>query len=78
MTGGTAATQANSELLFQAVNPGNAGNVQVVFQANPAITAGNETVNYDAAANTLTFQVTSKIRSTRKPSKPRPTTSSPR
>ncbi len=49
----------NSELLFQAVNPGSTGNVQVVFQANAGVTAGNETVQYNAAANTLTFQIAS-------------------
>ncbi len=47
----------NSGLLFQAVNPGPAGNVQVVFQANAGITEGNETVQYDSSANTLTFQI---------------------
>ena len=47
----------NSELIFQAVNPGNAGNVQVSFQTNPAITEGNETVQYNATAGTLTFQI---------------------
>jgi flagellin-like hook-associated protein FlgL len=54
---GTEASGSNSELLFQAVNPGSAGNVQVVFQANPAITAGNETVQYDPVGKTLTFQI---------------------
>ena len=64
-TGGGSGTNAwgwetapsNSELLFQAVNPAITGNVQVVFQSNPSITAGHETVNYDSAAHTLTFQV---------------------
>ena len=31
--------------------------MQVVFQANAGITAGNETVQYDPTANTLTFQI---------------------
>ena len=47
----------NSELLFQAVNGGTAGNVQVVFQTNAGVTQGNETVAYDPAAKTLTFQI---------------------
>jgi len=54
---GWAVTRPNSELLFQAVNPGTAGNVQVVFQANAGITQGSETVNYDPVAGTLTFQI---------------------
>ena len=54
---GTERPVTNSELFFQAVNPGTAGNVQVVFQANAGITAGNETVQYDPAAKTLTFQI---------------------
>jgi len=59
MANGTAAFGSNSELRFQAVNPGAAGNVTVSFQYNPNITAGNETVQYDPTANTLTFQVSS-------------------
>jgi flagellin-like hook-associated protein FlgL len=47
----------NSGLLFQAVNPGTAGNVQIAFQSNPNITAGGETVDYDPTAKTLTFQI---------------------
>jgi flagellar hook-associated protein 3 len=47
----------NSELLFQAVNGGTAGNVQVIFQTNAGVTQGNETVAYDPAAKTLTFQI---------------------
>ena len=50
---------ANSELLFSAVNPGNAGNVQVIFQADPSVTEGNETAQYDASAGTLTFRISS-------------------
>jgi flagellar hook-associated protein 3 len=50
----------SSGLFFQAVSPGAAGNVQVSFQlANPPIAEGNETAQYDSAANTLTFQISS-------------------
>ena len=59
MSNGTASLGANSELSFQAVIPGIAGNVQVIFQQNSNVTAGNETVSYDATAGTLTFQVSS-------------------
>ena len=31
--------------------------MQVIFQDNPAITPGNETVAYDPVGNTLTFQI---------------------
>jgi flagellar hook-associated protein 3 FlgL len=54
---GTETSGLNSELFLQAVNPGSAGNVQVIFQANAGITAGNETVQYDPTAKTLTFQI---------------------
>lgn len=54
---GTVVSGPNSGLLFQAVNPGPAGNVQVVFQENAGVTQGNETVQYDPVAKTLTFQV---------------------
>ncbi len=47
----------NSELLFQAVNGGTAGNVQVILQTNAGITQGNETATYDPVAKTLTFQI---------------------
>ncbi|MGO9115625.1 MAG: flagellar hook-associated protein FlgL [Thermoguttaceae bacterium] len=56
---GAEASGPNSELFFQAVNPGSVGDVQVVFQPNAAITAGNETVQYDPVAKTLTFQIAS-------------------
>jgi flagellin-like hook-associated protein FlgL len=55
--GGSESSGPDSGLVFQAVNPGTAGNVQVVFQVNAGITEGNETVNYDSSANTLTFQI---------------------
>jgi flagellin-like hook-associated protein FlgL len=55
--GGIESSGPNSELYFQAVNPGAAGDVQVVFQANAGITEGNETVQYDPVAKTLTFQI---------------------
>ena len=62
-TGAVAAgTEAsdNNELLIQATNPGTDGDVQVIFQdANPPITEGNETVQYDSTAKTLTFQISS-------------------
>ncbi|MEI8371690.1 MAG: flagellar hook-associated protein FlgL [Planctomycetota bacterium] len=54
---GWAATRPNSALLFQAVNPGTTGNVQVLFQANAGIPPGPETANYDPVAATLTFQI---------------------
>ncbi len=57
MTSGTATLGSNSELTFQAVDPGTYGNAQVQFQVNPASTAGNETVNYDSTADTLTFTI---------------------
>jgi len=47
----------NSGLVFKAVQGATAGNVQVIFQANANITPGNETVNYDPTAGTLTFQI---------------------
>jgi flagellin-like hook-associated protein FlgL len=53
----TVGSGPNSELSFQAVNGGTAGNVQVVFQTNPAVTQGNETAAYDPVAKTLTFQI---------------------
>jgi flagellar hook-associated protein 3 len=53
----TVSSGPNSELLFQAVNGGTTGNVQVVFQTNAGVTQGNETVAYDPVAKTLTFQI---------------------
>jgi flagellar hook-associated protein 3 len=54
---GSEVSGPNSELVFHAVNAGSAGNVQVVFQQNAGVTAGNETVQYDPVAKTLTFQI---------------------
>ena len=54
---GTETSGANSELFFQAVNPGAAGDVQVVFQSNAGISEGHETVQYDPVGKTLTFQI---------------------
>jgi flagellin-like hook-associated protein FlgL len=53
----TVSSGPNSELFFQAVNGGTAGNVQVVFQTNAGVTQGNETVAYNPVAKTLTFQI---------------------
>ena len=54
---GTESSGENSGLLFQAVDPGTAGNVQVDFQVGDGITEGNETVQYDPVAGTLTFEI---------------------
>ncbi len=49
---------ANNDLQITATQPGTAANgVTVSFVNNPAISEGHETVAYDAANNTLTFQI---------------------
>ena len=54
----TAAGGDNSQLTITADNAGSAyEGVTVVFQNDDAITAGNETVAYDATAKTLTFKI---------------------
>ncbi len=54
----TAAAGLNGQVRFTARNVGSASaGVNVVFQDNASITAGNETVAYDAGSKTLTFQI---------------------
>lgn len=49
---------SNSQITFTAAQGGSAyDGVQVQFVDNPNITAGNETVAYNATAKTLTFQI---------------------
>jgi len=53
-----AANGANAALTFTAVNAGSEyAGATVVFQNNPSITAGNETVNYNATTKQLTFNI---------------------
>jgi flagellar hook-associated protein 3 len=49
---------SNNDLIFSAKQNGaNLNGVTISFVANATLTAGNETVAYNAGANTLTFQV---------------------
>ena len=54
-----AANGANAALTFTAVNAGSqyARRLPSSFQNSPSITAGNETVNYDATTKQLTFNI---------------------
>jgi len=53
-----AAAGLNASVLFTARNTGSSlAGVNVVFENNDGITAGNETVAYDESTKTLTFQI---------------------
>ena len=53
-----AANGVDAAIQFTAKQPGPAaGGVTISFVNDPTVTAGNETVNYDAAAKTLTFGI---------------------
>ncbi len=57
-TATTSALTANAKIAFTAVQGGSAyDGVAINFVNNPAITAGNETVAYDATNKSLTFQI---------------------
>jgi len=54
----TAAKGVNAQVQFNAVNAGpDAGGITVNFVDNAAITAGQETSNYNSGTKTLTFQI---------------------
>ena len=57
-TATTSALTTNAKIKFTAVQGGSAGDgVAISFVDNPSVTAGHETVAYDATNKTLTFQI---------------------